>query len=185
MIHNIYSSIKINLTRTRNLKHLGMMYISYLYPRTCRPHIEAAREEGRVRIHVLVVPSCWPWSWGSEASSSLATSSSISSSLFTTNRHMSPPGGGGDAAAIGQRGATRMASGLGGVTKSVSSRLIQSGCRNAVGSGEVGTQYIGNQLLSYTHRSSRACPWTSRLPFNMPCLHTQYYSCHQLIQRGE
>lgn len=46
-----------------------------------------------MRIHVLVVPSCWPWSWGSEASL-LATSSSISSSLFTTNRHMSPPGGG-------------------------------------------------------------------------------------------
>lgn len=47
-----------------------------------------------------------------------------------------------DAAAIGLRGATRMASGLGEATKSVSSRLIQSGCRNAVGSGEVGTQYI-------------------------------------------
>lgn len=61
----------------------------------------------------------------------------------------------GDVAAIGLRGATRMASGLGEVTKSVSSRLIQSGCRNAVGSGEVGTQYIGNQLLRYTYRSSR------------------------------
>lgn len=137
-----------------------------------------------MRIHVLVVPSRWPWSWGSEASLSLATSSSISLSLFTANRHVTA-GRWGDAAAIGLRGATRMASGLGGVTKVVSSRLIQSGCRNAVGGGEVGIQYIGNQLLSYTHRSSRACPWTSRLPFNMPCLHTQYYSCHQLIQRGE
>lgn len=45
------------------------------------------------------------------------------------------PGRWGDAAAIGQRGATRMASGLGEATKSVSSRLIQSGCRNAVGGG--------------------------------------------------
>lgn len=125
-----------------------------------------------MRIHVLVVPSCWPWRWGSEASLSLATSSSISLSLFTANRHVTA-GKWGDAAAIGLRGATRIASGLGGVTKSVSSRLIQSGCRNAVGSGEVGTQYIGNQLLRYTHRSSRACPWTSRLPFKMQCLHTQ------------
>lgn len=119
-----------------------------------------------MRIHVLVVPSCWPWSWGSEAS--LLATPLILHLVVAIHRESAyvTAGRWGDAAAIGLRGATRMASGLGGVTKGVSSRLIQSGCRNAVGSGEVGTQYIGNQLLRYTHRSSRACPWTSRLPFD-------------------
>lgn len=146
------------------------MYISYLYPRTCRPHIEAGREEGRVRIHVLVRrPELLAVELGLRGVVASYLILHLVDAIHRESAYVTA-GRWGDVAAIGLLGATRMASGLGGVTKSVSSRLIQSGCRNAVGGGEVGTQYIGNQLLSYTHRSSRACPWTSRLPFNMPIL---------------
>lgn len=157
MVHNIYSSIKINLTRTRNLKTpRNDVYIVSLssdlpsthrgcprggkgaYTCTRRPELLAVElglrgvVAGYLILHLVVA-------------------------IHRESAHVTP-GRWGDAAAIGLRGTTRMASGLGEVTKIVSSRLIQSGCRNAVGSGEVGTQYIGNQLLRYTHRSSRACP---------------------------
>lgn len=150
MIHNIYSSIKIDLTRTRNLKApRNDVYCIFILG----PAVHTSRLRGGKGAHTCTRrPELLAVDLGLRGVVAgylilhLVVAIHRESAYVTAGRW-------GDAAAIGLRGATRMASGLGGVTKSVSSRLIQSGCRNAVGSGEVGTQYIGNQLLRYTHRS--------------------------------
>lgn len=125
MIHNIYSSIKIDLTRTRNLRHLGMMYIYIVSLSSDLPSTHRGCPRGGKGAHTCTRR---PELLAVELGLRGVVAGYLILHLVVAIHHESAyvtAGRWGDAAAIGQRGATRMASGLGGVTKSVSSRLIK------------------------------------------------------------